>query len=85
MTGIVPYTSLNVSSPASEALLQIGLSTAASALVAAGVIVGLTTVMLVLYYASDAHHHWCLARWSAAAIFLRGERAHSHARPHDGH
>jgi APA family basic amino acid/polyamine antiporter len=49
MTGIVPYTSLNVSSPASEALLQIGHNTAAG-LVAAGVIFGLTTVMLVLYY-----------------------------------
>lgn len=49
MTGIVPYTSLNVSSPASEALLLIGHSTAAG-LVAAGVIFGLTTVMLVLYY-----------------------------------
>ncbi|MGE0053594.1 MAG: APC family permease [Hyphomicrobium sp.] len=49
MTGIVPYTTLNVSSPASEALLQIGHSTAAG-LVASGVIFGLTTVMLVLYY-----------------------------------
>lgn len=50
MTGIVPYPTLNVSSPASEALLQIGHSTAAG-LVASGVIFGLTTVMLVLYYA----------------------------------
>lgn len=50
MTGIVPYTSLNVSSPASAALLQIGHNTAAG-LVAGGVIFGLTTVMLVLYYA----------------------------------
>jgi APA family basic amino acid/polyamine antiporter len=49
MTGIVPYTSLNVSSPASESLLQIGHDTAAG-LVATGVIFGLTTVMLVLYY-----------------------------------
>ncbi|HMN36228.1 MAG TPA: amino acid permease [Hyphomicrobium sp.] len=49
MTGVVPYTTLNVSSPASEALLQIGHSTAAG-LVASGVIFGLTTVMLVLYY-----------------------------------
>jgi APA family basic amino acid/polyamine antiporter len=50
MTGIVPYTVLNVSSPASEALLRIG-HTLAAALVAAGVVAGLTTVMLVLYYA----------------------------------
>jgi APA family basic amino acid/polyamine antiporter len=49
MTGIVPYKSLNVSSPASEALLLIGHNTAAG-LVATGVIFGLTTVMLVLYY-----------------------------------
>jgi basic amino acid/polyamine antiporter, APA family len=50
MTGIVPYTSLNVPSPASASLLLIGHNTAA-ALVASGVILGLTTVMLVLYYA----------------------------------
>jgi basic amino acid/polyamine antiporter, APA family len=50
MTGIVPYTTLNVSSPASHALLQIGYN-AAAGLVAGGVIFGLTTVMLVLYYA----------------------------------
>lgn len=49
MTGIVPYPVLNVSSPASEALLHIGYNTAAG-VVAAGVIFGLTTVMLVLYY-----------------------------------
>lgn len=50
LTGIVPYTELNVSSPVAHALLEIGFN-AASALVAAGVIAGLTTVMLVLYYA----------------------------------
>ena len=49
MTGIVPYTDLNVSSPASAALLQIGYKSAA-AFVSACVIFGLTTVMLVLYY-----------------------------------
>ncbi|MBL0319174.1 MAG: amino acid permease [Alphaproteobacteria bacterium] len=49
LTGIVPYTSLNVSSPVAHALLQIGIKWA-SALVAGGVIAGLTTVMLVLYY-----------------------------------
>jgi basic amino acid/polyamine antiporter, APA family len=49
LTGIVPYASLNVSSPVAFALQQIGINWA-SALVATGVIAGLTTVMLVLYY-----------------------------------
>lgn len=50
LTGIVPYPTLNVSSPVAHALQQIGMNWA-SALVATGVIAGLTTVMLVLYYA----------------------------------
>lgn len=49
LTGIVPYPSLDVSSPVAHALLEIGVNWA-SALVATGVIFGLTTVMLVLYY-----------------------------------
>lgn len=49
LTGIVPYPDLNVSSPVAHALQQIGINWA-SALVATGVIAGLTTVMLVLYY-----------------------------------
>jgi basic amino acid/polyamine antiporter, APA family len=49
LTGLVPYSDLNVSSPVAHALQQIGV-TWASALVSAGVIAGLTTVMLVLYY-----------------------------------
>ncbi|MBI5814996.1 MAG: amino acid permease [Nitrospinae bacterium] len=49
LTGIVPYTQLNVSSPVAHALQLIGFNWA-SALVATGVIAGLTTVMLVLYY-----------------------------------
>lgn len=49
LTGIVPYTDLNVSSPVSHALQLLGINWA-SALVATGVITGLTTVMLVLYY-----------------------------------
>src|SRR5690606_30446904 len=49
LTGIVPYTELNVSSPVAYALQLIGVNWA-SGLVAAGVIAGLTTVMLVLYY-----------------------------------
>ncbi len=49
LTGIVPYTQLNVSSPVSYALQLIGYNWA-SALISTGVIAGLTTVMLVLYY-----------------------------------
>ncbi len=49
LTVVVPYTKLNVSSPVAYALKLLGLNWA-SALVATGVIAGLTTVMLVLYY-----------------------------------
>jgi basic amino acid/polyamine antiporter, APA family len=49
LTGIVPYTQLNVSSPVAHALQLLGYNWA-SALVSTGVIAGLTTVMLVLYY-----------------------------------
>lgn len=50
LTGMVPYTQLNVPSPVAYGLQLVGIEWA-SALVAAGVIAGLTTVMLVLYYA----------------------------------
>lgn len=50
LTGMVPFHLLNVSSPVAFGLQQIGINWA-SALVATGVITGLTTVMLVLYYA----------------------------------
>lgn len=50
LTGVVPYTELNVSSPVAHALQLLGIRWA-SGLVATGVIAGLTTVMLVLYYA----------------------------------
>ena len=49
LTAIVPYTELNVSSPVAHSLQILGINWA-SGLVAAGVITGLTTVMLVLYY-----------------------------------
>jgi APA family basic amino acid/polyamine antiporter len=49
LTLIAPYASLNVSSPIAFALLQLGINWG-SALVAVGVIVGLTSTMLVLYY-----------------------------------
>lgn len=49
LTAIVPYTTLNVSSPVADALLTLGHHTAA-AFIAAGAIAGLTTVMLVMYF-----------------------------------
>ncbi len=49
LTGIAHYSDLNVASPVAHALQLIGFNWAA-ALVATGVIAGLTTVMLVLYY-----------------------------------
>lgn len=49
LTGILPYPRLNVSSPISFALLQLGHRFAAG-LIGAGAIAGLTTVMLVMYY-----------------------------------
>jgi APA family basic amino acid/polyamine antiporter len=49
LTGMVPYSSLNVSYPVAFALEQVGVRWA-SALVAFGAFMGLTTVMLVLYY-----------------------------------
>jgi APA family basic amino acid/polyamine antiporter len=49
LTGVVPYTELNVSSPVAHALNLLGFNWA-SALISTGVIAGLTTVMLVLYY-----------------------------------
>lgn len=49
LTGITPYTVLNVSSPVAYALLRIGYPVT-SGLISVGAIAGLTTVMLVLYY-----------------------------------
>ncbi len=49
LTGILPYTKLNVPSPVSYSLIQIGLGWA-GAIVAVGAIAGLTTVLLVLLY-----------------------------------
>lgn len=50
LTLVVPYYELEVPSPVAHALHLLGINWAA-ALVATGVITGLTTVMLVLYYA----------------------------------
>ena len=50
LTGMAPYSSLNVSSPISHALLNLGYKLAA-ATVSVGAIAGLTTVMLVMFYA----------------------------------
>jgi len=49
LTGIVPYTSLNVESPVADALLKIGYQSIGG-LIAAGAVAGLTTVMLVMFY-----------------------------------
>jgi APA family basic amino acid/polyamine antiporter len=49
LTGIVPYTELNVPSPVAHALIQIGKDWAAG-LISIGAIAGLTTVMLVMYF-----------------------------------
>lgn len=49
LTGIVPYTQLNVDSPVAWALSQLGY-TWSSTLVATGVLAGLITVLLVLLY-----------------------------------
>lgn len=49
LTGIVPYTTLNVPSPVANALLQLNHRFAAG-LIAAGAIAGLTTVILIMFY-----------------------------------
>jgi APA family basic amino acid/polyamine antiporter len=49
LTGIAPYTSLNVDSPVADALLTAGHPTVAG-IIAVGAVAGLTTVMLVMYY-----------------------------------
>jgi APA family basic amino acid/polyamine antiporter len=49
LTGIVPYTMLNVESPVSDALLKIGYQSIGG-IIAAGAVAGLTTVMLVMFY-----------------------------------
>lgn len=49
LTGVVRYDQLNVSSPVAHALQLLGVNWA-SGLVATGVVTGLTSVMLVLYY-----------------------------------
>ena len=49
LTGILPYSQLNVPSPVSYSLIKIGLGWA-GAIVAIGAIAGLTTVLLVMLY-----------------------------------
>lgn len=49
LTGMVPYTNLNVPSPVSYAMIFIGLNIAGS-IISIGAICGLTTVLLVLLY-----------------------------------
>jgi basic amino acid/polyamine antiporter, APA family len=49
LTGLVPYTQLNVASPVSHAMILIGLNVAAT-IISIGAICGLTTVLIVLLY-----------------------------------
>jgi APA family basic amino acid/polyamine antiporter len=49
LTAIVPYDTLNVSSPVAAALLHLGYQKLAG-MIAVGAIAGLTTVMLVMFY-----------------------------------
>lgn len=49
LTGIVPYYTLNVSSPVADAMLQLG-HKAVAGFISVGAISGLTTVILVVYY-----------------------------------
>jgi len=49
LTGIAPYPTLETASPVADSMLRLG-HRWASAVIAAGAIAGLTTVMLVLYY-----------------------------------
>ncbi|HVY53999.1 MAG TPA: amino acid permease, partial [Gammaproteobacteria bacterium] len=49
LTGIVPYQTLNVSSPVASALLTISYPITAG-IISAGAVAGLTTVMLVMFY-----------------------------------
>jgi APA family basic amino acid/polyamine antiporter len=49
LTGLVPYTKLNVASPVSHSLVLLGLNTAGS-IISVGAVCGLTTVLIVLLY-----------------------------------
>ncbi|MGB0954711.1 MAG: amino acid permease [Panacagrimonas sp.] len=49
LTGVVPYEQIDLKAPVADAMTQLGLNWA-QALVAAGAMAGITTVMLVLYY-----------------------------------
>ncbi len=49
LTGVVPYHTLNVASPVADVMLRLNQHWVA-AVISAGAIAGLTTVMLVLYY-----------------------------------
>jgi APA family basic amino acid/polyamine antiporter len=49
LTGVVPYTRLNVASPVSHAMILIGLN-AAAVVISVGAICGLTTVLLILLF-----------------------------------
>lgn len=50
LTGVVPYSEINIKAPIADAMRSLGIGWAQGA-IAAGAIAGITTVMLVLYYA----------------------------------
>lgn len=52
LTGIVPYNKLHLESPVADSLLQLGYRFAGG-VVAAGAVAGLTSVMLVMFYAAS--------------------------------
>lgn len=76
LTGIVPYQTLNVSSPISAALLHLGFRIAAGT-IAVGALAGLTTVILVMYYGltriffAMARDHLLPAFFSKLAVITR--------------
>ena len=76
LTGIAPYQELGVSSPVAYALQRLGFNWA-SGLVAAGVIAGLTTVMLVLYYGLT-RIIFAMARDGLLPVFFAGVNPRTH-------
>jgi basic amino acid/polyamine antiporter, APA family len=70
LTGVVPYSELGTPSPVSDALLRVGLNWAAG-IIALGAIAGLTTVMLILYYALT-RVLFCISRDGLLPPFFAG-------------
>ena len=75
LTGIVPYDKLNVSDPIAVGIDAIGLTWLAP-FIKLGIILGLTSVILVMHAGPAAHPLFDGARWPVAA----GRRQGAHAR-----